>query len=89
MPNATTDCTHSESTTKVIEDYPRATYVVRVGMKEKNTRTPTKDPWYDLRVPWECIFKLEERRGMLRMGGVHCVVGGGGGAEQITRLGPA
>ena len=56
MPNATTDCTHSESTTKVIEDYPRATYVVRVGMKEKNTRTRTKDPWYDLHVPWECIF---------------------------------
>ena len=56
MPNATTDCTHSESTTKVIEDYPRATYVVRVGMKEKNTRARTKDPWYDLRVPLECIF---------------------------------
>ena len=72
MPNATTDCTHSESTTKVIEDYPRATYVVRMGMKDKKTRRHgPRIPGMICMCHWSVFFKLEERRGMLRMRGVH------------------
>jgi len=56
MPNATTDGTHGKSTTKVIEDYPRAVHVVTVKAcyekKKRNTRVRTRDPWYDLHVPW-------------------------------------
>ena len=54
MPNATTDGTHGKSTAKVIEDYPRAIHVVmvRVCHKNRSTRVRTRDPWYDLRVPW-------------------------------------
>jgi hypothetical protein len=89
MPYATANGAHGESTTKVIEDYPRAICVVRVRMKEK---TRAHGPWIPGMI---CVchgsgfFKLEEGKGYLRMRARCQWSEETEESEQIAGLGPA